>query len=204
MENIYIDDKYTVRDGASAPLRPKGIVKFYDDKGNILFENHNMVVESGRRLLFDMFMRIAIQKTDGSDQIANVVASAKDEYSDNGVGIKVNFSYLDDVIKTNEKLTINEIRSKLETTNATSSIKIIKPTIEANRNDLSITFKTTISGNESFTKFNQVYLTFVPFGDTTTIETVNDDAAILFSRVALDPVYIGAEGTYTLFYTLYF
>ena len=185
-----IIDTYKPSDDATIKKNsctPAGIIRIYDKDGNLVIEKHNMIVKSGRKLIFNSFLQKIFSST---DLTTNGIA----QLSDNQFDLKANFSYLANPIKTTESLTLDQIQVAEGASGDNNVIrKELDPEITIDADSLSIKLTASFAGTETFTKFNQIYLTYVDSSTST-----------LFSRVALDPVYIGSDGTYTLTYTIYF
>ena len=175
MKQNKISDSISVNDNLG--VTPIGIVKLYDKSGKLILKTHNMVVKTGRLQLFNIFLK-------------TMCGNAKSDTEDYTGSMLVNFSYTGNGIKTTPDLDINALKNGSE--DGVSAV----PIIEYNDADLSATFKVNLSGNNSFKRFNQIYLTYAKDNDSSN--------PILFSRVAIDPVYIGSNGSYSLEYTLHF
>ena len=185
-----IIDTYKPSDDATIKKNsctPAGIIKIYDKDGNLVVEKHNMIVKSGRTLIFNSFLHKIFSSTE-------LTAMGIKPLSDNQFDLKANFSYLANPIKTTESLTLDQIQVAEGASGDNNVIrKELDPEITIDADALSIKLTASFAGTETFTKFNQIYLTYV-----------DGNISNLFSRVALDPVYIGSDGTYTLTYTIYF
>lgn len=174
MKQNKISDSVSVNDNLG--VSPIGIVRLYDNDGNLILETHNMVVKSGREIIFKLFKHFVCGIDDTTDYNGEIL---------------VNFSYTSKGVKTVSELTLSDIE-----TDSTNSISA-SPSITIDDTNLNIKFKVSVAGNNTFMKFNQIYLTYVKKDDTESNKT-------LFSRVAIDPVFIGSNGNYDLEYTLYF
>ena len=99
MNNI-IRDSLSLKDNTSAPI--KGVIKIYDKNGILVQEAHNMVVSSGRQLLFNM-MREALGDT-------SIDSIASQTFSLDNLKFFINFSYLENQIATSSLLTLSDVR----------------------------------------------------------------------------------------------
>jgi len=169
---------------------PKGIIRIYNEKGELIKECHNMVVKSGRKLLYELFKTYVLKNTkkqiDENDSTPVNISNAT---------FKINFSYLKEAIKTVSDLSLSDIAT---ISGNDGVINTVVPTVEYDDTDLKVIFKTSITGNTDFKKFNQIYLSY------TADDEWDDNNVILFSRVAMDPVFLGANGTYSIYYSIYF
>lgn len=193
-KKLFINDPININDTFdSNPI--KGVVRIYDMDGNLVVEKHNMVVKTGRHLLYNLFKLYVIDNSttrntwssaDNKDKIASMIMC---------------FSYADNPIKTNQDLTLKQIED-----NEKGSIKT-EPSmdISADETELKITFKATINGSENFQKFNQIYFKYWYKEAGSTFESASNAGDVsLFSRVAMDPVFLGSDGVYSIHYSLYF
>lgn len=194
--DINISDRFTARDvvDANSNYTPTGIIRLYDKDGNLIVEKHNMIVKTGRDLIYKCFLVNAFSSTFLAGNDVNF--ELQQRYS-----LSVNFSYIQEgSVKTTEGLTYEMIKNAESTTQNNDSVivrKTLVPTVELDANELTLKLTASFNGSDTFTKFNQIYLTYG-------VENNNTIPQQLFSRVALDPVFIGADGTYTLKYTIYF
>lgn len=194
--DINISDRFTARDvvDANSNYTPTGIIRLYDKDGNLIVEKHNMIVKTGRDLIYKCFLVNAFSSAFLAGNDINF--ELQQRYS-----LSVNFSYIQEgSVKTTEGLTYEMIKNAESTTQTNDSViirKTLVPTVELDANELTLKLTASFNGSDTFTKFNQIYLTYG-------VENNNTIPQQLFSRVALDPVFIGADGTYTLKYTIYF
>ena len=232
MENkqLNISEKYTVSDEIntenSSHSNPpiKGVISIYDKDGNLVKRVNNMVVSTGRYLLYGLFLNYALYGDPATTKAMGVLPGTSFKLTKDETGVaqiekfihskfSINFSYVTETVKTSSDMLISDVKD-IETNSRTYTLDSEDVTsgvsIEADPFDLKITFKSTIHGAQNFQKFNQIYLSYTLVEtdangvatDTNALAGAVDD--ILFSRVIMDPVFIGADGEYSIYYSLYF
>lgn len=191
-----INDSYSVDD---LGYSPKGFVRFYDNNGQVIFEKHNMIVNTGRKLIFDMFCKqFGLTTSNSTDPTGfnnlYIVLSQDSTGSQTIATTRYN-----DIASNEEKYP--DSNDKISKTIAVNASDINGYTIDVDTR--TITFKISISVdddlllNHEFFKFNQIYVYYT--------NSNNSDAnRTLFSRVAMDPVFLSQGTTYELEYTYYF
>lgn len=173
-----INDKISVVDSERKPI--KGVVKILDDNGNVIAKRENIVVIDGRKIIFDLFYRL-------------ITTSTETDVTESGKIFSINFNYLTTPILSNPSLQYDQV-----TPNGTSSdlisADLTRTNIVKNDNDLCLEITYTLT-SESGTKFNNLFLTY---------RSGSLSENKLFSRVAIDDVFLSAGAAYTIQYNIYF
>lgn|SRR5574344_385766 len=173
--------------------KPVGIIRVYDSDGHLIKEVHNMVVFSGRKLLAALLADKI--KAAGQSSASNISAIINNS---NNFNFAINFSYTTSGdFATAEKTSYADVKN--DNVVYSKSLKNSADCVfDVGADDIRLIITVTLSEDETFKKFNQVYLTYTD----SNIDLSNNVA--LFSRASLSPVYLSASETYSIEYTLYF
>lgn len=175
-----IKDKNSIKDNCDF----KGIVKLYDENGNLLMTTHNLIVFSGRKIIMDAFRKLL--------NLGDTSTITE------GNSLYFNFGYTGNSIITSSDLTYKDVKPSNSDSGFFYQVNVsdssLPLTITEESNELCLSFTITITGSETFQKFDEIFLSY----------GTNDSDQTLFSRVAMDPVFLGVNDTYSLKYSIYF
>ena len=180
-DNIQIDDDHKL----------KGIIRIYDKNQKLIAETHNMIVFSGRQLFFRLFCS-------GFAFFANSASA-----STNNLQLYINFGYLGEARVTEQNSTYNDFFNSAHSPIKTILINESNCSIQgldenagqdSTNTTLALTITVSISGSSEFQKFDEIGLSFT--------DALSQNH-VLFSRAPMDPVFLGADGKYTLKYSIY-
>ncbi len=185
-----LKEKYlNTRHGAS----PIGVVVIRDGAGNVIGETHNMVVLDGQRLLLQLLIgKLAATANKNGIAPPTKVGSYDGTAIDDSasVSMKLGFAYEQNPQTTEESMdyaSCGEI-TKIDDTDIEYSL---------DATGVCATFKAVLTAQDSggeINRFNEIFLTYA----------AGSESSYLFSRAIVDPVFLGAETSYSLEYTLYF
>lgn len=219
MENkdLIISDSMSISDNlesktntSNSPI--KGVIKIYDKEGNLIKTVHNMVVNGGRYLLYALFLNYGLYGSHEETEKSKIVPNTAIAVGTNpdqqivlptltGSIFTINFSYTTDTIKTTNTLNFDNVVN-ISTNHKSYELNVNDTesgvSIDVDPYEFKVTFKSTVHGSTEFKQFNQIYLSY---------KIPNQDGGrtnFLFSRVIMDPVYLGADGEYSIHYSLFF
>ena len=210
-DNIKVTDK--VHNNANrAPIT--GVIRIYDKDGNLVKETHNMIVNGGRILLYGLFLRYGLYG-DVSDESkltakfpqTNITGLSNNQLTNPVIAdfkcgtFGVHFGYTSETVKTVSSMNlddVNEITSSTQDSYLDINDSSSGADVDFDVYELKVTFKSTIKGDTWFQKFNQIYLTYKLPAEG------GEQQEYLFSRVVMDPVFLGEDGEYSIHYSLYF
>lgn len=176
-KRIIINEKNYLADNVGL----KGIVSIYDKNHNLVSKNHNMIVMDGRKFLLNLF-RIA----------TNISITNIEEYPQSCY-LYFNFGYLGQGSpRTAYNLKYNMVTGNNSTIH---SERMLEANLINSENTLGLSFTATIKGSEEFQRFDEIFLS---------LKSDTDNTDYLFSRVSMDPVFLGTDGEYTIQYNIYF
>ena len=171
-----VEERVTVKDKV---LNAKGIISIYDDKGNLIAEAHNMIVFSGIKLIFNLFLAGIGVNSDQNDYTGTLY---------------FNFGYIGDARITKLDSTYDDFFVSGNTNCTKIDTSEIDITMIDNT-ELSFTITKNLTGTSEFQQFDEIGLSYTENGSP---------EQILFSRAAIDPVYLGVDGKYRMKYKIYF
>lgn len=179
-KRIIINEKNYLADNVGL----KGIVSIYDKNHNLVSKNHNMIVMDGRKFLLNLF-KIATGISTTSKDVDEYPKSCK---------LYFNFGYLGQGSpRTAYNLTYNMVTGITGSNSTIHSEIMSEANLINSENTLGLSFTATIKGSEKFQRFDEIFLSLK-----------TDTTDYLFSRVSMDPVFLGTDGEYTIQYNIYF
>lgn len=177
-KRIIINEKNYLADNVGL----KGIVSIYDKNHNLVSKNHNMIVMDGRKFLLNLFKIATGISFTNSDEVNDYPQSCN---------LYFNFGYLGQGSpRTAYNLTYSMVTGN---NSAIHSEKVSSAVLINSENTLGLSFTATIKGSEEFQRFDEIFLSLK-----------TDTTDYLFSRVSMDPVFLGTDGEYTIQYNIYF
>jgi hypothetical protein len=180
MNNKILTDNFSISDKPFV----KGVVVMKDENGRIIFKKNNLVVKSGRKLLFDLFKECVTSATERTSKRIGVI------YGSGTSAVSSTDTKLGNVINT------VPLEAKIESNDSEENYCDIDFDTEGK---LYVKFTINISGNSGLaTNMSELGLCFIKEE-----EGVKKSDG-LFSRIVFDPLPLTSNNKYTLEYYLYF
>ena len=181
-------------------LNPVGLVEIVDcESGECVYKTHNMIVDTGRQLILN-----ALFKSGGEIlKQANFIKYAE---KNNQTITTPEFVYIND--KVNSSNVPYSVRESNILTDGIQNTSINTTTAITGPNETTYTDKLDAENIKIELHFKIAYekgnATYLPITSIGLLYKKDDGTKVLFSRAAIDPVYMRYGRTYIVHYTIYF